>query len=51
MLRHVEVENPPAVMREHDEHEEDLEADRRDRKEIQRDDFGQVISQERPPRR
>ena len=39
MLRHVAVETPPAVRREHDEHDEHLAADRGDREEIQRDEL------------
>ena len=51
MLRQVEVKNPLTVMGQHDQHEEDLEPDRGDREEIQRDELRQVIIEKGAPRR
>ena len=49
MLGHVEVDRCPSGVAQHDQHEEDLEADRGDGEEIEGDDLRQVILQEDPP--
>jgi hypothetical protein len=49
VLGHVEVDDPPAVVSEHDENEEDAEASGGHRKEVNRDDVPDVVSEERPP--
>jgi hypothetical protein len=49
VLGHVEVDDPPAVVSEHDENEEDSEAGGGHRKEVNRDDVSDVVGEERPP--
>ena len=49
MLGHVEVDDAPAVMGEHDENEEDAEAGGRHGEEIDRDQVEEVVGEERPP--
>jgi hypothetical protein len=51
MFGDIEGENPPRVMRQHDETEQHPERDRRDREEVQRDDLRHVGLPERPPGR
>ena len=50
VLGHVEVDDPPAVVSEHDENEEDAEASGGPRKEVKRDDVAEVVREECPPR-
>ena len=50
MLGNVEVDDPPAVVGEHDEDEEDAEASGGHGEEIERDQVPDVIGQERAPR-
>src|SRR5262249_22805243 len=49
MLGHVEVDDPSAVVSEHDENEEDAESGGGHRKEVNRDDVSDVVREERPP--
>jgi hypothetical protein len=49
MFRHVEVHNPAAIMRKHDENEQDAKRDCRHREEVNRHDFSDMVVQERPP--
>ena len=49
VLGHVEVDDAPAVMGEHDENEEDAEAGGRHGEEIDRDQVEEVVGEERPP--
>ena len=48
MLGDVEVDDPPAVVSEHDEDEEDAEASGRHGEEIDRDQVLDMVSEERP---
>jgi len=49
MLVDIEVDDPPAVMDEHDEDEEDAEACGGHGEEVDRDQVAHVVSQEGPP--
>ena len=49
VLGHVEVDDAPAVVGEDDEDEEDAEASGRHGEEVDRDQVGDVVSEERPP--
>jgi hypothetical protein len=49
VLGDVEVDDPPAVVGEDDEDEEDAEASGRDGEEVDRDQVADVVSEERPP--
>jgi hypothetical protein len=49
MLGDVEVEDPPAVVSEHDEDEEDAEASGGHGEEVDRDEVAEVVGEERPP--
>ena len=49
MLGHVEVDDPPAVVREHDQNEEDAEAGGGHREEVDRDQVVNVVGEECPP--
>ena len=49
MLGDVEVEDPPAVVSEHDEDEEDAEASGGHGEEVDRDQVAEVVGEERPP--
>jgi hypothetical protein len=50
MLRDVDVHDPPAVMHQHDEDEQDSAREGRYGKEIDRDQRGDVIRQKGAPR-
>ena len=50
MLGHVEVNDAPAMVREHDENEEDAQARGGDGEEIDGDEVPDVIGQEHAPR-
>jgi len=49
MFGHIEMEDLPSLVRQHDQHEEHPEADRRDGEEVKRDDLRQVVLQENLP--
>jgi hypothetical protein len=49
MLRHVNVDNLPAGVIDHEEHVQHSECDRSDTEEVARPDFRPVVPQERPP--
>lgn len=49
MLGHVEVEDAPALVGEHDEDEEDAQVRGGHREEIDRDEVPDMVGQERPP--
>jgi hypothetical protein len=49
MLGDVEVDDPPAVVSEHHEDEEDAEASGRHGEEVDRDQVLDMVSEERPP--
>jgi hypothetical protein len=49
MRGHGDVENPPPVTGQHDQHEQDPEGGRGDGEELQRDDLRQVMRQKGPP--
>jgi hypothetical protein len=49
MLGHIEVDNAPAMVGEHDEDEEDAEASGRHGEEIDRDQVANMVGEERPP--
>jgi hypothetical protein len=49
MLGHVEVDDAPAMVGEHDEDEEHAQARSGDREEIDGDQVPDVIGEERPP--
>jgi hypothetical protein len=50
MLSPIEMEKAAPVMRQHDTHDEHPDTDRRDRKDLQRDDLRPVILQKNRPR-
>jgi hypothetical protein len=49
VLGHVEVDDAPAVVSEHDENEEDAEARGGHREEIEGDEIADMVGEERPP--
>ena len=49
MLGDVEVDDPPAVVGEHDEDEEDAEASGGHGEEVDRDQVADMVGEERPP--
>jgi hypothetical protein len=49
VLGHVEVDDPPAVVGEYDEDEEDAEASGRHGEEVDRDQVADMVAEERPP--
>jgi len=49
VLGHVEVEDAPAVVSEHDENKEDTQARGGDREEIDGDQMTDMVGEERPP--
>jgi len=49
MLGHIEMEDLPPVVRQHDQHEEDLEPDRRHGEEIEGNELRHVGLEEGPP--
>src|SRR5206468_10102616 len=49
VLGHVEVDDAPAVMSEHDENKEDAQAHGRHREEIEGDQIADMVGEERPP--
>ena len=50
MLGDIEMDDPSAIVSEHDENEEDAQACRGNREEIEGDEIPDVIGEERPPR-
>jgi hypothetical protein len=46
---HVEVDNPPAMVGEHDENEEHAEACGGNREEVEGDEISDMVVEERPP--
>ena len=50
MLGHIEVDDFPSRVRQDDQHEENLEADRRHGKEVEGDELRQVVLEEGPSR-
>src|SRR2546421_11781494 len=49
VLGHVEVDDAPAVVSEHDENKEDAQAHARHREEIEGDEIADMVGEERPP--
>src|SRR5262249_55433347 len=49
VLGHIEVDDPPAVVGEHDKHEEHPQARGGDREEVEGDQVANMIGEERPP--
>ena len=49
VLGHVEVDDPSAMMGEHDENEEHAQARGGDREEVERDEVADMVGEERPP--
>src|SRR5215469_17124950 len=49
MLRHVEVNDAPAMMSQHDKHEQHPKADGRHGEEVDRDEMLDMVVQESPP--
>jgi hypothetical protein len=49
MLGHVEVNDAPAMVSEHDANEEDAQTHGGDREEIERDQISHMVSEESPP--
>jgi hypothetical protein len=49
VLGHVEVDDPPAMVSEHDENEEHAEACGGDREEVEGNEISDMVVEERPP--
>ena len=49
MLGHVKMDNPAAMMNEHDENEEDAQAYGGNREEVEGDEISDMVVEERPP--
>ena len=50
VVGHVEVDDAPAMVNEHDEHEEDAQARGGNREEVEGDQISDMVGEERPPR-